>query len=251
MVRVPGQKFVTESTYVMVNEPQASVAVATPVAFVAVLDGHSRVRFGGQVMTGALVSCTRIVCVQLELLPHESVAVQRRAMVIVPPQPVVVVSVYVIVKLPQASVAVAIPLALVLVSAGHGRVTLGGQVITGAVVSRTVMVCRQLELLLQRSVAVHVRAMTNVFPQFVVTTSLKVTMAAPQASTAVATPLALVLVLAGHWSVRLVGQVMTGGVMSRRVIVCTQLTVLPHSSVAVQVRTMTLLTPQPDVTSSE
>jgi len=57
----------------------------------------------------------------------------------------------------HASVAVAMPLALVLVSAGHSKTRSGGQVTTGLVISRTVMVCKQLVLLPQASVAVQVR----------------------------------------------------------------------------------------------
>src|SRR5262245_13646673 len=150
----------------------------------------------------------------------------------------------------HASVAVATPVAFVVVSAGQSRVKFGGQVITGGVMSRTVSVWTQLALLPQRSVAVQVRAMTTVLPQLVVMTSLKVTVAAPQRSVAVAMPLAAVLVSAGQSKVRLVGQVMVGAVMSRTVIICVQLILLPHSSVAVQVRAMVWLTPQPLVTAS-
>ena len=118
---------------------------------------------------------------------------------------------------PLASVAVATPVTLVVVTAGASRVLLGGQVMTGAVVSRTVIVWVQLELLLHWSFAVHVREMTRVFPQFVVIRSLKVTMDELQASVAVATPVLVGLMSAGNSSVRLVGQVMTGGFRSRTV----------------------------------
>jgi hypothetical protein len=40
----------------MVTWLQVSWAVATPVALVLVSAGHSRIRFGGQVMTGLVVS---------------------------------------------------------------------------------------------------------------------------------------------------------------------------------------------------
>jgi hypothetical protein len=150
----------------------------------------------------------------------------------------------------HASVAVAVPVAFAVVSAGHWSVKFVGQVMTGGVMSRTVRVWTQLVLLPQRSVAVQVRAMTKVLPQFVVMTSLNVTFAAPQRSVAVATPFGAVLVSAGQSKVRLTGQVMVGAVMSRTVIICVQLTLLPHSSVAVQVRAMIWLTPQPLVTAS-
>src|SRR5215469_16198948 len=55
-----------------------------------------------------------------------------------------------------------------------------------------------------------------------------------------ATPVALVLVSAGHSSTRSGGAVITGGVVSRTVICWTQVLALPQSSVAVQVRLMIL-----------
>ena len=58
----------------------------------------------------------------------------------------------------------------------------------------------------------------------------------PQASRAVAIPFLLVLISAGHSSTTLAGQMMAGGVVSRTVMVCTALVLLPQSSVAVQVR---------------
>src|SRR6266581_38573 len=150
----------------------------------------------------------------------------------------------------QVSWAVATPVALVLVSAGHSRTTSGGQVMTGGVMSRTVMVCTQLALLPHSSMAVQVRAMTLVAPQLLVTESLKLTLTAPQPSWAVATPVALVSVSAGHSSTTFGGQVMTGGVVSSTVIVWTQLLLLPQASAAVQVRAMTLVPPQLVVTES-
>src|SRR6266581_2701357 len=145
---------------------------------------------------------------------------------------------------PQPSWAVAMPVTLVLALAGHSSTRSGGQLIVGGVVSRTVMVWRQLLLLPQASVAVQVRAMTLVPPQLVVTESLKLRLTEPQPSRAVATPVKLVLVSAGHSSTTFVGQVMTGGVVSSTEIVCAQLLLLPQASVAVQVRVMTLLPPQ-------
>jgi hypothetical protein len=111
-------------------------------------------------MSGAVVSRTVIVWVQLELLPQRSVAVQRRAIVWLPPQPFVTESTKVIVAELQVSVAVATPVALVVVTAGYSSVTLGGQVMTGAVMSRTVIVCVPLDELLHGSVAVQRREIT-------------------------------------------------------------------------------------------
>src|SRR6266853_764926 len=131
----------------------------------------------------------------------------------------------------QASVAVAIPLALVVVSAGHSKIRSGGQVTTGLVMSRTVMVCTQLVLLPQASAAVQVQAITFVPPQLLVTESLYRMVTWLQLSWAVATPVALVVVIAGHSRPRSGGQVMDGPVMSRTVIICTQLALLPQPAV--------------------
>ena len=62
----------------MLTELQVSVAVATPVLFVVVLAGHSRITFGGQVIAGAVVSRTLIVWTQLLALLQASIAVQVR-----------------------------------------------------------------------------------------------------------------------------------------------------------------------------
>src|SRR5258707_1055919 len=142
------------------------------------------------------------------------------------------------------------PVLLVLVSAGHSSVRLAGAVIEGGVISRTVIVCTALALLPQASVAVQVRAMTLVPPQLLVTASLKLMVTALQPSEAEATPVTLVLVLAGQFKVRLAGAVIEGGVKSRTVIVCTAGALLPQASVAVQVRAMTLAPPQVLVTAS-
>src|SRR6266851_2356707 len=151
----------------------------------------------------------------------------------------------------HVSVAVAMPLALVLVSAGHSKIRSGGHVTTGLVMSRTVMVCTQLVLLPQASAAVQVRAMTLVPPQLLVTESVYRIVTWLQVSCAVATPVALVVVTAGHSRTRSGGQVMDGPVMSRTVIICTQLALLPQASVAVQVRAITLVPLQLLVTTSE
>ena len=59
----------------------------------------------------------------------------------------------------QLSVAVASPLAVVLVSAEQSIVAFGGQLITGGVMSLTVIIWLQLAVLLQASEALHVRVM--------------------------------------------------------------------------------------------
>src|SRR5205809_141989 len=106
------------------------------------------------------------------------------------------------------------PELLVVVSAGHSKTTLVGIMRVGWVVSRTVMVWRQLALLPQSSVAVQRRRMVMVPPQLLLMESVKVTSTDPQVSWAVATPVALVPVSAGHSSVRSSGQKIVGGVVS-------------------------------------
>src|SRR5205809_653551 len=103
-----------------------------------------------------------------------------------------------IVTAPQPSLAVATPVRLVLVSAGHSKTRLVGAVMLGGVESCTVIVWIALALLPQVSVASQVREMTLVPPQLLLTTSLKIRVTEPQPSTALAMPVTLVAVLAGH-----------------------------------------------------
>jgi hypothetical protein len=103
----------------------------------------------------------------------------------------------------------------------------------------------------QASVARHVREMTRALPQVVALESEKVTVTALQISVAVATPVLFVEMFAGQSSVRLAGQVITGGVVSRTVIVCVQLAALPQASNAVQRRLMVYEPPHPGVMLSE
>src|SRR5256885_8259420 len=99
-----------------------------------------------------------MVCVQLELLPQPSVAVNVRRMVYVPVQlPGTTRSLWVTVAPLQSSVAVALPVAVTFVDAVQEIVVLAGQVIDGAGVSCTVMVWVSVEALSQTSVAVNVR----------------------------------------------------------------------------------------------
>src|SRR5438874_13530309 len=116
-------------------------------------------------------------------------------MTLVAPQLLVTKSRYVTVTVPHPSCAVATPVTLVLVLAGQSRVTLVGHISLGRVVSCTVMVCTQLLLLPQASVAVQVRAITFVPPQLFVTESVYRIVTWLHVSCAVAAPVALVAVL--------------------------------------------------------
>ena len=70
-----------ESLWLMLATPlQASKAVAVPVLPGSVEAPQSRLAFGGQVITGPVVSVTVIVCTHSELLPQLSVAVHVRVM---------------------------------------------------------------------------------------------------------------------------------------------------------------------------
>jgi hypothetical protein len=119
----------------------------------------------------------------------------------------------------QASVAVAVPVAAGNVEAPQATVTSTGQVITGGVVSTTVIVCTHEAVLPQESVAVQVRVMTELPAQVpACTTSLEVMLATPlQASVAVAVPVAAGNVEAPQATVTSTGQVITGGVESTTV----------------------------------
>jgi hypothetical protein len=57
-----------------------------PVAFVRVSAGHCNTKLDGAVIVGGVVSRTVIVWSALALLPQASVAIQVRAMVLLPPQ---------------------------------------------------------------------------------------------------------------------------------------------------------------------
>src|SRR5439155_1403714 len=120
-----------------------------PVAVGSVEVLHWTVASGGQLITGAVVSTTLIVWLQELLLPAQSVAVQVRVMTLVLGQlPATVLSLCVITGAgSQLSVAVALPVAVGSLELLHWTVASGGQVITGAVLSTTLMVWSQ-ELLL-------------------------------------------------------------------------------------------------------
>jgi hypothetical protein len=108
-------------------------------------------------MVGGVISCTTIVRLHVELFPQSSVAVQVRVTLYVPAQePCVVASVNVTVTVAShASVAVGA------VNTGVAGQLTGvfctAQIIVGGVISLTVIVALQDAVLLQSSVAVHVR----------------------------------------------------------------------------------------------
>jgi hypothetical protein len=115
----------------------------------------------------------------------------------------------------------------------------------GAVVSTTVIVCTALAALPHSSVAVQVRVMTSVFPQPATLVSLSVMVTLPQVSLPVATPVAALVVSSVHSTCTSAGAVTLGAVVSTTVMVCVPLDTFPLSSVAVQVRVITSVFPQP------
>jgi hypothetical protein len=156
----------------------------------------------GQVIDGGVLSSIVIICTHVPVLPQSSVALQVRVIVdSCGHDPAVITSPKVIVGVAsQLSVAVAVPVLAGAVLAVQVIVTLGGQVIEGAMLSSTVMVCTQVLLLPQSSVARHVRAIEDSCGQPPgVTTSVKVMVGVPsQLSVAVALPVLPGAVLAVH-----------------------------------------------------
>src|SRR5439155_3511897 len=201
-------------------------------------------------MTGLVVSCTATFWLQSAKLPQASVARQVRvASKVLPQCPVRLVTVLrmVMVTLPQVSLAVGGSNDQALV---HSTVLLGTQVMVGLVVSTRVTFWLQSAELPQASVARQVRVASKVLPQWpvkLVTVLRMVIVTVPQVSLAVGGSKDQALV---HSTVLLAGQVMVGLVVSLTVMVCTQLVLLPHKSVAVQVRAMTFVPPQPTVVAS-
>src|SRR5438093_11086410 len=116
--------------------------------------------------------------------------------------------------------------------------------------SRTGMFCTQGAMLPQPSLAVQVRVITLVPPLFLLAESLTAIVTLSLHDALPILPVTLVLVLAGHSSTRLGGQLIVGGIVSRAVTVWTQLLPLPHWSLAVQVREITLVAPQRLLTAS-
>jgi len=121
-------------------------------------------------------------------------------------------------------------------------VRLVGHVILGGLISLMVIVWTQVALLPHRSAARYVRLMTNCPAQLLELTEspCQLTVTAPPQLSLVVT---LLVFGAGTWlaqlTVRLLGHVILGGLVSLTVIVWTQVALLPHWSVARYVRLMT------------
>src|SRR5438067_12842706 len=109
----------------------------------------------------------------------------------------------------HVSLAVAMPVLLVVGGTVHSKVMFVGQTMLGRVVSLKLIVCVQLALLPQRSVAVQVRRIVPLPVQLVLPkASMKLIVAITvHVSLAVATPVLLVVGSVVHSSVMFVGQV--------------------------------------------
>ena len=130
---------------------QASLAVALPQVTTA---GQSMVVLAGHVMDGAVLSLTVMEALQVDVLPQSSVALQIRVFTVGQLPLGVVLTTTTSTVWSQASEAVALPHTGV---AGQSIVVLAGQVIEGAVMSRTVIVALQVDVLPQSSVALQIR----------------------------------------------------------------------------------------------
>src|SRR5678816_1067949 len=155
---------------------------------------------------GAVLSFTVIVALQVEVLPQSSVALQIRVFTTGQEPLGVVLTTTTSTVASQASLAVALPHTT---TAGHAMVVLAGQVIDGAVLSFTVMVALQVEVLPQSSVALQILVFTTGQEPLGVVLTTTTSTVASQASLAVALPHTTA---AGQSIVVLAGQVMAGAV---------------------------------------
>src|SRR5678810_1100523 len=159
-----------------------SPAVALPHTTAA---GQSIVVLAGQVIDGAVISLTVIVALQVDVLPQSSVALQILVFTTGQVPLALVLTTVTSTVWSQASVAVALPHTT---AAGQSIVVLAGQVMDGAVISRTVTVALHVLVLPQSSVARQIRVFTTgQVPLALVLTTVTVTLVS-QASDAVALP---------------------------------------------------------------
>jgi hypothetical protein len=213
---------------------QLSITVTTPKSGTA---GQLMVAVTvGQVMVGGVLSATEMTLLQVETFPQSSVADQVRVIVKLSAQlPATFSSVKVITGLKsQTSTAVAAPKFGTLSHSIKGASV--GQVITGAVLSTTTMVRLHVDLFPQSSSAVQVLFTVYSCGHIpgVVWSKISISTLGSQPSTAKASPKFGTF---GHSIIgTTVGQVITGGVRSRTVMVRLQVAEFPQASVAAQVR---------------
>ena len=223
------------SSEVSVNaDAQASVAVGVANTGTA---GQSMVEgAGNSEITGAVMSCTFMVCEAVEVFPQASVAVQVLTIEYEPAQvPLIVASLKLkLTKPEQLSVAVA---TAKLGNAGQLIVeAVGNDEITGATVSLILIVCETEAAFPQASVNVQVRKIVNEFGHDPgVITSIPAEVILPEQRS-----VAVREIIAGTFSaqetVMLAGACgTTGAVVSTTVKVAVVVTQLPQTSVAVKI----------------
>src|SRR5437773_1776620 len=217
-----------------VNDGLASqVSVAVAVAKLGAAGQSIVLGTGKAAITGAVMSRTLMVWLAVLLLPQASVVVPYPTR-IRSQLPLLVSTKLNVGVASQVSVAVAVAK---LGAAGQSIVLgTGKAAITGAVLSRTLMVWLAVLLLPQASVAVQVRTCTTGQLPLLLSTKLNVGLAS-QVSVAVAVAK---LGAAGQSIVLGTGKAAnTAGVMSLTLMVWLAVLLLPQASVAVQVRTCT------------
>src|SRR4026207_1870390 len=235
---------------ITIGPVQLSVAVTNVTSGGGTGPLHTMVGAAGHVIVGGVTSTVLvIVCTQVALLPHASVALYVLKIVSVQPDVLVWSPTCVITIGPvQLSVAVITVMSGAGTGPLHTMVGAAGHVITGGVTSTVlVIVCTQVALLPHASVALYVLKIVSVQPDVLVwSPTCVITIGPVQLSVAVTN------VTSGggtgplHTMVGAAGHVIVGGVTSTvLVIVCTQVALLPHASVALYV--LKIVSVQPDV----
>ena len=218
---------------------QLSVAEAEPLAATLVSAGHSKVASAGATTTGAVVSWTVKIWEALALLPHGSVAVHVRVIVLATLQ-APAASVWLnATATPPAQLSRAVTVAAAGMASHSTVASAGTPERTGATVSLTAMTCWQLATLFWLSLAVQVRVIVTLQLEAgnVAGLWLYWTRTAPsQPSMAVTVAAAGTSAMHGTAKVAAGQPLRTGAAVSETEMVWTQVALLPHASVAVQVR---------------
>jgi hypothetical protein len=216
---------VTSLTKVTVAAPaQLSPADTPVVACAGTAPAHVTVVFDGQLMVGATLSNTVMICAQVAVLLHRSVARKVRVTVNLLTQVTLLVTspTKLIVAAPlQLSVAVTPVVVCAGIALAQVTVVFAGQLILGATLSLTVIVCAHVALFPHKSAALNVRVMVYLLAHvaLLVASPTKLMTAGPLQLSVAVTP---VVVCDGtepeHVTVMFAGQVIDGGTMSRIVI---------------------------------
>jgi hypothetical protein len=203
---------------------------------------------GTPLNTGAVVSLTVMVWLQLALLPLLSVAVQLRVITLLQLEPGTLWLSLKLTATTPSQLSVAVTLAAAGTALEHCTlaVAAGQPLNTGASRSTTITCCVQVAALPQASVAVQT---TRLVPVGNTLGALLTTVGVPpQLSVAVALPSTTLVTVQAPTSALVstsAGQLISGAVVSWTTIVWVALAALPHRSLAVQVRVITLLQLEP------